>query len=316
MNNPPLPRNTGVLPALGLLALAGCTSLGPASPLRAPPMAAAPPRPGALVTVDPASAELTAFYARIESERRSRGLLRQSESLGERLPSAERLAETWIAVALRDEPPLGGTPRPAPLRRWEAPVRFALEFGATVPPSVRAADQALVGALAARLAEATRHPVALAPEGAAANFYVLVLSENERRGAADRLRALVPGIDDSALRLITDMPREVFCMVIAFSRDGGPVYSEAVAIIRAEHPDLTRTACYHEELAQGLGLAADSYSARPSIFNDDQEYALLTRQDLLLLRLHYDPRLRPGMTESQARPLIFSIASELAPGAS
>lgn len=310
------PGKRGVLPVLGALALAGCTSLGPGTPVRPVAMTAAPPRPAALVAVDPASAQLAAFYGRMENERRARGLMRTSEPAGELLPSAERLAETWVAVALRDEPLLGGTPRPAPLRRWQVPVRLSLEFGATVPPATRAADTALVGALAARLTEAARHPVSLAPQGAQGNFHILVLSENERRGAADRLRALVPGIDASALRLLTDMPREVFCMVIAFSRDGTSTYSEAVAIIRAEHPDLTRTACYHEEIAQGLGLAADSDRARPSVFNDDQEYALLTRQDLLLLRLHYDPRLRPGMTEAESRPLIFSIASELVPGAS
>ncbi|MCB1395117.1 MAG: DUF2927 domain-containing protein, partial [Rhodobacteraceae bacterium] len=111
-------------------------------------------------------------------------------------------------------------------------------------------------------------------------------------------------------------PRETFCLVMAFSRDGSAAYSEAVAIIRAEHPDLTRLACYHEELTQGLGLASDSDRARPSIFNDDQEFALLTDHDLLLLRIHYDPRLRPGMTEATARPLIFTIASELVAGES
>lgn len=314
MNRPPPPAKRGLLPLLGAaaLALAGCTSLGPATPMR-PVAASAPPPPSPMVAVDPASADLAAFYGRLEAERRARGLMLTTEAAGDPLPSAERLAETWVAVALRDEPPLGGTPRPAPLRRWVTPVRLSLEFGATVPPATRAADTALVGALAARLSEATRHPVSL---GAPGNFHVLVLSENERRGAADRLRVLVPGIDESSLRLITDLPREVFCMVIAFSRSGGSAYSEAVAIVRAEHPDLTRAACYHEEIAQGLGLAADSDRARPSVFNDDQEYALLTRQDLALLRLHYDPRLRPGMTESQARPLIFSIASELVPGAS
>ena len=118
------------------------------------------------------------------------------------------------------------------------------------------------------------------------------------------------------VRLITDMPRETFCLALAFSRDGSSVYTEALAVIRAEHPDLTRLACYHEELTQGLGLASDSPRARPSIFNDDQEFALITDFDLMMLRLHYDPRLRPGMTEQAARPLIFSIASELAPGSS
>ncbi|MCL4674950.1 MAG: DUF2927 domain-containing protein, partial [Pararhodobacter sp.] len=131
-----------------------------------------------------------------------------------------------------------------------------------------------------------------------------------------RLQVLIPGIDATAVRLITDMPRETFCMVMAFSRDGSAVYSEAVAVIRAEHPDLTRLACYHEELTQGLGLASDSDHARPSIFNDDQEFALLTDHDLLLLRMHYDPRLTPGMSLGRAQRIIFSIASELAAGAS
>ena len=39
-----------------------------------------------------------------------------------------------------------------------------------------------------------------------------------------------------------------------------------------------RRACVHEEMAQGLGLGNDSETARPSIFNDDEEFALLTER--------------------------------------
>lgn len=268
-----------------------------------------------VIAIDPLSADVAAFYARIEAERTARGLMRQDPTT-DRVLTPALLADTYAAVALRDEAPSGGAAHPAVLRRWAAPVRYALEFGATVPQATRAADRAQVSALAARLAAASGHSITLAAAETPGNFHILVLSESERRGIAPRLRALVPGIDDRAIRLITDLPRETFCMVIAFSRDGSAVYSEAVAVVRAEHPDLTRLACYHEELTQGLGLAADSDSAHPSIFNDDQEFALITDHDLLLLRMHYDPRLSPGMTESRARPLIFSIASELVAGAS
>jgi hypothetical protein len=65
-----------------------------------------------------------------------------------------------------------------------------------------------------------------------------------------------------------------------------------------------RRACVHEELAQGLGLADDSPAARPSIFNDDDEFALLTRHDEILLELLYDPALTPGMTVEEARPVL------------
>ena len=43
-----------------------------------------------------------------------------------------------------------------------------------------------------------------------------------------------------------------------------------------------------------MGLPNDSPEARPSLFNDDLEFALLTEHDAVLLRMLYDPRLRPG----------------------
>ena len=84
-------------------------------------------------------------------------------------------------------------------------------------------------------------------------------------------------------------------------------------MIRAELPDRLRLSCIHEELAQGMGLANDSPDARPSIFNDDEEFAYLTAHDERLLKMLYDPRLRPGMTEAEALPIVTRIAAELAP---
>ncbi|MFT7253735.1 MAG: hypothetical protein ACI81Q_001152, partial [Paracoccaceae bacterium] len=54
--------------------------------------------------------------------------------------------------------------------------------------------------------------------------------------------------------------------------------------------------------------------ARPSIFNDDEEFALLTTHDELLLRILYDPRLSPGMQPDQARPILRVIAQGLVAG--
>ena len=72
----------------------------------------------------------------------------------------------------------------------------------------------------------------------------------------------------------------------------------------------------HEELAQGLGLANDSPAARPSIFNDDDEFALLTRHDEILLELLYDPALKPGMTPDEARPILRRLLDSAAAGRS
>ena len=87
-----------------------------------------------------------------------------------------------------------------------------------------------------------------------------------------------------------------------------------MAVIRSELPQRMFQSCVHEELAQGMGLANDSPRARPSIFNDDEEFAYLTRHDELLLRILYDPRLVPGMTEAEARPVVQTIATELLGG--
>jgi hypothetical protein len=147
-----------------------------------------------------------------------------------------------------------------------------------------------------------------------ANFHVAVLSEDDRREFGPKLGDLVPGIAETSVRSFTNLPSSVLCLVIAFGVSEEASYSQAVALIRAEHPDLLRTACIHEELAQGMGLANDSPNARPSIFNDDEEFGLLTRHDELLLQMLYDPRLRTGMTIDDATPVVQQIAAELVGG--
>ena len=111
------------------------------------------------------------------------------------------------------------------------------------------------------------------------------------------------------------MPRSIFCSVYAFSTGADPsTYVAAVAVIRSEHPSTLRLSCLHEEIAQGLGLPNDSPLARPSVFNDDEEFGLLTRHDEYLLRMLYDPRMRTGMSEAEARPVAQIIAEELIGG--
>jgi hypothetical protein len=63
-------------------------------------------------------------------------------------------------------------------------------------------------------------------------------------------------------------------------------------------------------------LANDSPRARPSIFTDDEEFALLTDQDELMLRILYNPALRPGMTLDEARPIVETLARRLTGGES
>jgi hypothetical protein len=59
-----------------------------------------------------------------------------------------------------------------------------------------------------------------------------------------------------------------------------------------------------------MGLANDSPEARPSVFNDDEEYALLTTHDEMLLAILYDPRLKAGMGAAEAMPIVREIAAQ------
>jgi len=299
--------------------LAACEATVPTSvpvPPERPDRAVAP----AEAAPSAASVAMRARLARVEATLLSRGLLR-TDGGGPDTPFNDRqLAENFIRIALYDEYVLRGGSfvaqnTPSRLRRWEQPVRMAVEFGAGVPEAQRARDRAELRAYAAQLSRASGHPIRMA-DGPGANYHVLILNEDERRAYGSRLQQIVPGIDPVSISTILDLPESTFCVVFAFSSGQSSAYTRAVAVIRAEHPDKMRLSCIHEEVAQGLGLANDSPSARPSIFNDDEEFALLTRHDELLLKMLYDKRLRPGMTPEQARPIVETMAYELIGGES
>ncbi|RDD96733.1 DUF2927 domain-containing protein [Paracoccus pantotrophus] len=261
----------------------------------------------------PASRNMRDYLAGVEQALIARGRLR-TDSGDEIALTPEKLADTFIEVALYDEyvregGKLVSRPTLAPLRRWQQPVALRLEFGDSVAPDQRARDRAEIAGFAARLARISGHPVALT--GGAGNVTVLILNEDERRAIGPRLAALVPGIPPGDIAALRDLAPQNYCTVFAYSNGNSPVYAQAVALIRAELPPRMRRSCMHEELAQGMGLANDSPRARPSIFNDNEEFAYLTRHDELLLQILYDARLRPGMTEAEVRPIVLQIAREL-----
>jgi hypothetical protein len=263
---------------------------------------------------------LSTYYRRLQNDLLTQGLLR-GDGGGPDTPFTDtQLARNFVRIALfneyRDD---SDFQRPqatvSKLRRWTQPIRMSVEFGDTVPLDQRDLDLASVSAFAARLSRASGVPITLTDRNP--NFRVLFLGEDDRRAYGDTLRALIPSISDATVRTFVNLPRDQLCVVIGSFTPGQSSYSTAVAMIRAEHPNLMRSACIHEELAQGMGLANDSPGARPSIVNDDEEVALLTTHDELLLRRLYDPRLKTGMEPSVAAPIARQIARDyLTPGQS
>lgn len=293
------------------LFLAGCITSGPAG--RVPP----PPAPEPPLTTAK-SAAAAVYFAQVQQALLSQGMLRTDG--GGDIPVSDRmLAENFMRIALFDEyrRSPGGFVRQeteSSLRRWESPVRIGIRFGESVPPARQATDRARIASFVARLSRITGHPMSV--DDRAPNFFIHIVSEDEREALGPTIRATLPGLGPAEVAGITGMPRTTYCLVYALADGTSGAYTRAFAVIRSEHPDLLRLSCLHEELTQGLGLPNDSPRARPSIFNDDEEFALLTDQDEQLLRLLYSPELRPGMSAAEARPIVFSLARRLTGGES
>ncbi len=301
----------------GLVALAACDM--PAPPSETPPKA----RPAALIpppSPDAAgpslrSQNMTRYYSRVQANLLAQGLLRTDGGGVDTPYSDTDLLRNFDRIAFYDEYARNrGLTRSdgtaGGLRKWTSPVRMKVEFGDSVPEAQRKADLQTITAYAARLARVTDHPISAGTSNGA-NFHVLIMGEDDRAAAVARIRQLVPDINQTSLDIINTLPRSIHCLVVAFSgTEDDHTYRRAIAFIRAEHPDLMRRSCVHEELAQGLGLANDSPRARPSIFNDDDEFALLTTHDEELLRLLYSPRLTPGMTAEEAHPILRELIAE------
>lgn len=62
--------------------------------------------------------------------------------------------------------------------------------------------------------------------------------------------------------------------------------------------------CVVEEITQAFGLKNDSDLAYPSVFNDHTPQAFLSPLDIVMMRLLYQPSLKPGMNKQQLKPLV------------
>ncbi|WP_118138695.1 DUF2927 domain-containing protein [Oceanicella sp. SM1341] len=201
---------------------------------------------------------------------------------------------------------------PIALQRWPGPVTLNVTHGDSTSPDQRATDLEQIRAFAARLSRISGVPITVsrvdrpgAPRRGEMRVYFA--DREERTWLADWM--VEGGVRPTARTveaLRADPPPQI-CFVSPGS-DGQDNITRALVVINTETRDLMRLACIHEELTQAMGLYNDDDAVRPSIFNDDQEFALLTRHDELLLAMLYDPALTPGMTAAEARPLLPAAA--------
>jgi len=304
-------RQTAVLAAalVALAGLGGCDQ-APNETIGGPPAAA--------TARSEESLQLQAYYASMQTRLQAQGLMR-TDGGGPDVPFTKAaLVKNFEQIALYDEYAVRNghfvaQKTPSHLRRWQRPIRIGLVFGANVPAAQRDKDRKNVSSYAHRLARLTGANITVTDQNP--NFHVLFMYNNEVKSSGPTLRRLVPNLSNIVVNEVVNIPRSTFCVAYAFSdQKNTSSYTSALILVKAEHTDLMRLGCIHEEMAQALGLANDSPTARPSIFNDDEEFALLTHQDELMLKMLYDPRLKVGMTPQAARPLLPLIATDVMRG--
>jgi hypothetical protein len=261
------------------------------------------------------SVRVKAYYASVQARLQAQGKLRQEHSPPDAPFTTADLVRNFERIALYDEYTSQDgvfveAQTESYLRRWQKPVRIGLHFGASVSLEQQAKDRKMVSSFANRLAVLSGLNIRLT-DIKNANYVILFLNWDEQKLDPGLLAVNVPQLLPSIVREIETSPRNIFCVAYALSNADNPTaYSGAVILVKAEHKAIMRRSCIEEEMTQALGLANDDPDARPSIFNDDEEFALLTRHDEILLKMLYDPRLRVGMTPDRARPLLRAVAED------
>ena len=269
----------------------------------------------AAIESDPAA--LQRFYATAEVALINSGRMRTDYAPDDAPFTYDELVENFTRVALYDEYTVTDgryveRQTPTHLRRWETPVRVATIFGESTTADQKAHDRTAVRDYTARLAGLTGLDMRVTDE-ASANMLVMFLTKPEQQAFAATLPDRYPNIDGAVVDAFMNSPVNIFCAAFAFPVKGRTgEYGRSLILIKGEHGDLMRQSCIHEEMAQAMGLSNDSRKARPSIFNDDEEFAFLTLHDEILMRMLYDPRLKAGMTADQVRPLLPQIARDIA----
>ncbi|MCY4445462.1 MAG: DUF2927 domain-containing protein [Rhodobacteraceae bacterium] len=255
------------------------------------------------------------YYSNLQASYLARGFLKGNEQSDTINFNADILARNFENIALYDEYIIKNgryvfQTTPSKLRKWLQPIRVKVIHGESIPETRRESDYQLITEYFDRIGSLIKHPIVFTDNNP--NFFIIVMNVEEYRSSRGLIQAEVgktpKAVEES---IIASSPR-VLCSAYTITRDKrSSEFIRAIVALKDEQRGIMRESCVHEEIAQAMGLVNDSYIARPSIFNDDEEFAFLTRHDELLLQILYDDRIELGMKVEEARPIVRQIAGEL-----
>lgn len=186
------------------------------------------------------------------------------------------------------------------LSKWSSAIRFTI----TDHTADSELHQQMTKQHLSHLAAITGLDIAPSQSSNQTNLQIIFASEND----LDILIQSDFGINSESVRNRLSRDGVCFAWIPATQR----AISHARVIIPVDraraHGKLM--ACVVEELTQVLGLANDSDTVFPSIFNDHSHNDFLTGLDFVLLKLMYHPALHSGMTEKQVRQTIRQLLAQ------
>jgi hypothetical protein len=258
--------------------------------------------------------KLRKYYTRLEERKISLGLLRQDGG-GEDTPfDVGDIVKAFEQLAFYNEYDIGKdkllpNSNAVNLAKWKSNTNISVRFGGSVDEKQKEKDLQEIKSLINNLSKITNLNIKISQQNV--NMYVVVANQKEIKDLIEEIGLQRPEFDPKRIPIITQLPKDIHCMAMtSMSSEPNSAISSALVIIRNELPDVMRRACIHEEIAQSLGLTNDSHLARPSIFNDDDEFATLTSFDEILLQILYDYRLRSGISRQEASEYVRQLAKD------
>ena len=264
---------------------------------------------------DTREAKLVKYYNRLEERKISLGLLRQDGGGTDTPFDVDDIVEAFEQVAFYNEYDISGdkllpNPEAVKLAKWKSNINISVRFGNSVNKKQKDNDLLEINELIGILSKVTNHNIKISQQNI--NMYVVIANQKEIKDLISEIGLLQPEFDPQRIPIIAQLPRDIHCMAMtSMNVKANSGISSSLVIIRNELPHIMRKACIHEEIAQSLGLTNDTHLARPSVFNDDDEFATLTKFDEILLKILYDKRLHSGISKDKATQIVKNAADEL-----
>jgi hypothetical protein len=184
------------------------------------------------------------------------------------------------------------------VRKWTKPVNVFV----THQVGDKALHEQLLDAHIEHLAVITAHDIKRVKSAEEANVQLFFTGES----------ALIPLIRKYSGAKSVKHERGAVCLASIRTNKADEIVSAVIYIpVDRARRHAKLLACIVEELTQTLGLPRDSDSVYPSIFNDKTASYLLTGLDDILLRMLYDPRMRPGSDRETIKRIAPFILSDL-----